>query len=122
VNYFYKKSHVHVITSMGEGNPTVLWEAMSFGIPTITLDHSGMHDTVCERCGIKIPSQGSLQTVIEYLTKTIDELIEFPQKIEQLSDGVQHCTPQFSWARRRADWAKYYDTAIINWKLRGGGQ
>ena len=45
-------SHLHIITSVGEGNPTTIWEAMSFGVPTLSLDHCGMHDTICEKCGI----------------------------------------------------------------------
>lgn len=118
VNDFYQKSHVHVITSLLEGNPTVLWEAMSFGIPTITLDHFGMHDTVCEKCGVKVPLDGSLQAIVKNLTEIIRELIESPQKIEQLSEGVQACGLRFSWAQRRADWSRYYDTAIRNWKRR----
>jgi glycosyltransferase involved in cell wall biosynthesis len=118
VNDYYQKSHVHVITSMLEGNPTVIWEAMSFGLPSITLDHFGMHDTVCEKCGIKVPVDGSLQTIVKELTKAIREMIEAPQIIEQLSKGVQECAVQYAWAKRRFDWSRHYDTAINNWKLR----
>ncbi|MFW9929154.1 MAG: glycosyltransferase family 4 protein, partial [Candidatus Thorarchaeota archaeon] len=46
--------HLHVITSLGEGTPTTLWEAMTNNIPTITLNHCGMKDVVCNKCGVKI--------------------------------------------------------------------
>lgn len=116
VNDFYQNSHVHVITSLLEGNPTVIWEAMSFGIPTITLDHFGMHDTVCDKCGIKVPVEGSLQSIVVALTESIRQLIENPQKIEELSMGVEECSQRFSWKQRRADWGRYYDIAITNWE------
>lgn len=118
VNEFYQNSHVHVITSLLEGNPTVILEAMSFGIPTITLDHFGMHDTVCQKCGIKVSVAGSLQSIVEDLTHSILKLIKNPQIIEELSKGVEGCSQHFSWKQRRADWGGYYDMAISNWQQR----
>lgn len=35
-------SHLLIITSLSEGTPTTIWEAMSKGVPIITLDHCGM--------------------------------------------------------------------------------
>ena len=38
VNNLYKQADINVITSLMEGNPTVLWESMSKGVPTIVFD------------------------------------------------------------------------------------
>ena len=70
-----KNSHLHVISSLGEATTTVLFEAMSYGVPTMTLDHCGMAGVVCEECGIKIPIH-SYNQVISDIAKRIDELIE----------------------------------------------
>ena len=47
-------THLHIITSLGEGNPTTIWEAMDRGIPTVSLNHCGMKDVICDKCGVKI--------------------------------------------------------------------
>jgi glycosyltransferase involved in cell wall biosynthesis len=115
VNQYYRAAHVHVISSLLEANTTVIWEAMSFGIPTITLDHFGMHDTVCEKCGAKVPVGGSLQSVVDGMTEQIRRLIENPNLIEQLSEGVRECSRRYTWSQRRLLWNHHYDVAISNW-------
>jgi glycosyltransferase involved in cell wall biosynthesis len=117
VNHYYKKSHLHAITSMAEGNPTVVWEAMSFGIPTITLDHCGMHDTVCDNCGVRTPLGGIDDTVRIY-SENIERLISNPELITELSRGVVECSRKYNWDQRRVDWEAFYETAINNWHIK----
>ena len=117
VNQYYRKSHLHAITSMAEGNPTTIWEAMSFGIPTITLDHCGMHDTVCEKCGVRI-SLESLDDTVKSYAANLERLISTPELITELSRGVLECSNKFSWSQRRVLWNANYDTAITNWLSR----
>lgn len=107
--------HLHVITSLGELTTTVLFEAMSNGIPTITLNHCGMKDVICEKCGIKIDID-SVQQVIDDLSFAISDLVEHPEKINQLSIGVNDCAMSFTWERRRQLFNGYYDLAIQNWQ------
>lgn len=59
----FNRAHLHVLTSLGETTSTVVFEAMSKGIPTMTLDHCGMSGVVCEKCGIKIPIKSYNQVV-----------------------------------------------------------
>ncbi len=94
-----KTAHLHVISSLGEGNPTVLWEAMSWAVPTMTLDHCGMVGVVCEKCGIKIPIHSYKQVVTD-MAEHIDHLIEQPEIIGQLSQGVIECSEKFMWSNR----------------------
>lgn len=115
VNRYYREAHVHVISSLLEANTTVIWEAMSFGIPTITLDHFGMRDTVCVKCGVKVPVDGTLQSVVENLAQQLTRLMERPALIGQLSQGVLECSRRYTWAQRRALWSDYYDTATRHW-------
>lgn len=122
VEEHYQKAHVHVITSLLEANTTVIWEAMSFGIPTITLDHFGMHDTVCEECGVKISPVGPLRRIVEELTKKISFLIDNPEQIQRLSQGVHVCSSKYTWSKQRTNWHQHYETAIYNWKLRQSEQ
>lgn len=112
VNQYYREAHVHVISSLLEANTTVIWEAMSFGIPTVALDHFGMHDTVCEKCGVKVPMVGTLQSVVGSLAQQLSRLMQRPALIEQFSQGVLECSRRYTWAQRRALWNNYYDAAI----------
>lgn len=107
-------AHLHVITSLGEGNPTTIWEAMDRGIPTISLNHCGMKDVICERCGVKINIE-SVQQVKTDLAFVISNLIQNPTKINNLSAGVLECAKSHTWSKRRRLFNSYYDLAIENW-------
>lgn len=92
---------MHVITSTSEGNPTTIWEAMSYGVPTISFDHCGMHDTICDLCGIRIPIHTYDQCVAD-LAFEIDNLIESPSMFKQLALGTVKCAQQFTWDMRES--------------------
>lgn len=108
VQLVFAQSHVHVISSLGEGNPTVLWEAFSKAIPTLTLDHCGMAGVVSSECGIKIPIR-SYQQVLNDMAFAIDDLMEHPEKVSRLSQGTIECAKMFMWANRIALYDKIYD-------------
>lgn len=108
-------THLHIVTSLGEGNPTTIWEAMGRGVPTISLNHCGMKDVICERCGVKINIE-TVQQIKEDLTNSISDLIKNPIKINNLSIGVLECSKLHTWSNRRILFNGYYDLAIENWK------
>lgn len=112
-------AHLNVITSLGEGNPTTIWEAMSLGVPTITLDHCGMHDTICEKCGVKIPIH-TYEQVVNDLATHLGYLIKNPNEIKKISDGVIQCAKKYTWSHRRDFFNKAYDIAIENWNKKRG--
>ena len=109
------KSHIHIITSVTEANTTVIWEAMSAGVPTISLDHCGMHDTICEKCGIRIKINSYEQVIID-LAFQLDRLVSNPTEIEILSKGVTECAKKYTWEKRTEFFNKMYELAIENWK------
>ena len=102
------QSHLHVISSLGEGNTTILWEAFGKAIPTLTLDHCGMAGVVCEKCGIKIPIH-SYNQVVEEIADIINGVLHNPNTIEQLSVGTIECAKKFMWSNRIALYNKIYD-------------
>lgn len=108
------QSHLHIITSVTEANTTVIFEAMSAGVPTISLDHCGMHDTICEKCGVKIPIHNYVQ-VINNLASQLDRLILRPDEIKKLSYGVVECAKKYTWVHRRNFFNNLYELAIENW-------
>lgn len=108
-------AHLHIITSLGDANTTVIWEAMGLGIPTMTLDHCGMHDIVCDKCGIKIPIISYYQVINDITTK-LDEIMLNPHILKDLSDGALKCAHHFHWDKREIIWNNIYDLAIKNYQ------
>ena len=111
------QSHLHIITSVSEGNPTTIWEAMNAGVPTISLDHCGMHDTICEKCGIKIKIE-SYKQVINDLTYYLDYFVINQKELECLSKGVIECAKKYNWEQRREFFNRMYKLTIKNWKTK----
>jgi glycosyltransferase involved in cell wall biosynthesis len=110
-----QNGHLHIITSLSEANTTVLWEAMAYGIPTISLNHCGMKDVICEKCGVKIDIS-SYRQVINDLANVLSDLLNNPSKINELSKGVNKCASNFTWEKRRELFNQFYQIAIENWQ------
>lgn len=105
--------HLHIITSANESNTTVIWEAMSHGVPTLSFDHCGMHDIICKRCGILIPIKSREQCVRDLATE-LDSLINNPERFEIMSRGVLECAEQYTWDKREKFLLDCYEKAIEN--------
>jgi len=107
--------HLNIVTSVSEGNPTTIWEAMSQGVPTMSLDHCGMHDTICDKCGIKIPIL-SLDQVINDIAINIEGFLGDRGELIRLSNGVYVCAKDYTYGKRKLFFEDMYDLAILNWK------
>jgi len=83
--------------------------------PTIALNHCGMKDVICEKCGIRIDIS-SYDQVINDIADVLSDLLENPNKINILSEGVNECIGNFTWEMRRKLFNQFYNTAIENWK------
>lgn len=108
----FNSAHLHVITSVSEGNPTTIWEAMSYGVPTMSFDHCGMHDTLCERCGIRIPIAKRYEDCVLAVAKEIDNLLEHPERFRQLAEGTLECAKKYTWAERESFLNNLYDQLL----------
>lgn len=107
----FRKSHLHVITSLSEATTTVIWEAKACGVPTMTLDHCGMSGVVNGENGIKIPII-SLSQILKDINSNIINIIENPSVIEVLSKGVICTNYQYSWGERCKIFNRIYEEAI----------
>ena len=108
-------AHLHVITSISEGNPAVLFEAMSFGVPTLSLDHCGMADTICDACGIKVPVE-TTPKVVQSITQQLEILQKDRGYLKRLNSGVRSCAQQHNWEKRLHFYNQIYDDAIHKWQ------
>jgi glycosyltransferase involved in cell wall biosynthesis len=110
----FTSAHINLITSCKEGNPTVLWEAMASGVPTVSLDHSGMRDTICDECGVRIPVH-SYEQILSDFANSVDTLYSDPSRLKLLSEGALVCAKKFSYANRHSYFNDLYDRAIAHY-------
>lgn len=108
----FNSAHLHVITSVSEANTTVIWEAMSYGVPTMSFDHCGMHDTICNRCGIRIPIAKRYEDCVAAVAHNIDELLEHPERFRELAQGTIECAQHFTWAEREKILNNLYESLL----------
>lgn len=104
----FRRSHLHVITSLAEGNPTVLWEAMSAGIPTLTLDHCGMSGVVCNDCGIKVPVTNRNQVQADIAAQLM-AMLTSDSLLRRLQAGVIACRNKYSYHELASDFDDIFD-------------
>lgn len=110
--------HLLAITSLCEGNPTTIWEALSFGIPIITLDHCGMHDTVSDKCGFKISIDQDYYKIVNDFAAVLDKCVTDKSIIRSKSIGAIEDAQGWLWTSRRLFWEKVYNLSISNYKER----
>lgn len=91
-----KSSHLLAFTSIKEGTPHVVLEALSLGLPVICHDAHGMGIAVTDSCGIKIPLHDP-KTSIECFSNAIRMLIKKPGLIKKLSKGALDRAKELSW-------------------------
>lgn len=108
-------AHLHIITSLSEANTTAIWEAMSCGVPTLSVDHCGMHDTICDKCGFLIPIQ-SYGQVITDIASTLLACSADSDLLRRKAAGVLECAQKHYWEERRAFFNQCYEQTILTFK------
>ncbi len=108
-------AHLHLITSVMEGNPTTIWEAMSKGVPTLSLKHCGMRDTICDKCGFSIDII-SVDQITTDIAQIIDNCIIQPSLLEKKAQGVIKCRENYLWDNRVEIIDSFYNQAISNYR------
>ena len=104
-------SDLHLLSSLSEANPAVLFEAMSVGVPTISLDQNGMHTTLANGRGELVPVTTYDQTLAVFASK-ISSFISNPQTIIELKRTMASYIEDSSWARKIEQFEIIYDNVL----------
>jgi glycosyltransferase involved in cell wall biosynthesis len=104
-------SHAFVITSLKELTSTVAVEAISLGLPVVTLNHCGMADLVTDACGIKIDVV-SVDQIVRDLSLAIIRLLEDEALRRRLSEGALARSHDYSWSSKLGSLNEVYDLAV----------
>ncbi|MBC7490517.1 MAG: glycosyltransferase family 4 protein [Glaciimonas sp.] len=104
-------SDLHLLASLSEANPAVLFEAMSAGVPTISLDQNGMHSTLANGRGVLVPITTYNQT-LELFASEITSFILKPQTIIDLKQKMISYIDDSSWAKKIEQFEIIYDSVL----------
>lgn len=98
-----------VITSLSEGNPTIMWEALESEVPMIYFNHCGMKDVLGTSLGIPIDVYSRSFAIIQ-LKKTLVDVAQAPHKLDSLKLNIISERQKFSWNEREDFWKSVYDS------------
>lgn len=94
-----QKCHAFCITSLSDLTSTVTLEALSLGLPTITLDHCGFSNVITEECGFKIKIDNHKQVVSD-IARAIDVLINNEEKRRHMAIAARNRSLDYSWEKK----------------------
>jgi glycosyltransferase involved in cell wall biosynthesis len=95
---------VFVLPSLGEGNPTVMFECLGCGRPFVGTEVGGVPDVICsDRLGLLCPPGDA-----EALAAAIDEALEREWDAAEIAAHAL----RYSWDRLASDLASAYDRMI----------
>lgn len=108
----YQKHDVLLFTSLRDSSGTQLLEAMSQGLPIITLDHHGARDFVPEKASIKVPVSDAEGTA-NALARAIETFYELPASEKgAMAEAAFAFSQQHSWPRKAEQMVKYYQKVL----------
>ncbi|MDK6079277.1 glycosyltransferase family 4 protein [Massilia varians] len=105
--------NIHVMTSLFEGNPAVVFETISLGVPTISLELGGMRDVLAGDNGVLVPVTTYDKTLHAYV-KSLQQLIDEPNYRERLVKKMKGSVEDMSWQNKIARYEAIYSAAIDN--------
>lgn len=96
VKKIYSIGHLFCITSIYDLTSTVTLEALSHGLPIISLNHMGFSEVITNECGIKVPIDNS-RRVISYYQESVQKLYKDEKLRSKLSLGAINRASEYNW-------------------------
>lgn len=98
---FYRKADIFVFPSLRETTGTVLFEAMSNGLPIIAFNQNGAQLLIDELCGCRVRIDCSLPQILEEFAAAIVDMIDHPENRKLLGrNAYGKIVSQYVWERK----------------------
>lgn len=110
VQRLMKEADIFFFTSVAEGTPHVVLEAIGNSLPIVCFDVCGQGDSVNEKVGIKIPLSNPQKSVDDF-AKEITYLYENPDILQQLAAGCKERQKELSWKNKALQMVELYKQA-----------
>lgn len=110
-----KNAHLHIITSLIDVNPTIMWECMSYCVPTISMANNGIEDIVNDNTGFLV-KLASYNKVVNEFSNTLDSIALNPSILRIKAENIAEDRRRFAWVNRVKKINKQYEIAIQNYQ------
>lgn len=111
VQKIMQKSDLFFFTSVAEGTPHVVLEAISNNLPVLCFDTCGQGDSVNDKVGIKIDLSTPERSIEEFAEK-IDYLLAHRELLFDMSKNCTERQQELSWERKAEQMVALYDTVL----------
>ncbi|MDP4206423.1 MAG: glycosyltransferase family 4 protein [Bacteroidota bacterium] len=113
VQQLLSDSHLLLFTSLFEGTPHVVLEALSNGVPILCHDIYGQGDVINDSCGIKIPFENP-KASIRGFTESILKLYNDRELLKKLSFGATKRAREITWETKAEQLISLYNQLTEN--------
>lgn len=111
VQAMMRKCDVMLFTSVAEGTPHVVLEALANGLPVVCHDTCGQGDSVNDKVGIKVPLSNPQQSVKDFAA-AISALYDDREMLKVMSENCYARAEDLSWDNKARQMVKLYDEAV----------
>lgn len=113
VQQLMQTSDMLLFTSVSEGTPHVVVEAIRNQLPVLCFDTCGQGDSVTEKIGIKIPLTNPERSISDFSDK-IRFLYHHRDVLAQMSANCQARSEELSWDRKAKQMSELYNKVVWN--------
>lgn len=106
-----QKSDIFLFTSVAEGTPHVVLEAISNNLPVVCFDTCGQGDAVNDKVGRKIPLSSPCRSVSDF-AKLLNELEDNRSLLKQLSENCKERQQELSWEEKAKTMMEWYEKIL----------
>lgn len=111
---YLSSSSIFVNPNLKEGGVTVLFDALSSGLPVICMDIPGSAEIINDDCGIKIKPIDPEQTVSE-LAAALMKLVGDPDLRKKMGEaGRKRVQEHYTWEKKGEFIRQVYEKVLIN--------
>lgn len=105
------KCDIFFFTSIAEGTPHVILEALNNSLPVLCFDTCGQGDCINEKVGVKISLTTPKQSIKDFAEK-IDYLYYHREVLKTLSENCKQRKKELSWESKALQMVEIYKTCI----------
>lgn len=111
VQEIMQKSDLLFFTSVAEGTPHVILEAISNRLPVVCFNCCGQGDVINDKIGVKIPLSTPAQSVIDF-AEQINYLYKNKDILQHMSNNCEQVQKEISWDKKAKQLVEIYNRII----------
>ena len=111
VQELMRQSDVFFFTSVAEGTPHVVLEAIGNNLPVVCFDTCGQGDAVDDKVGRKIPLSKPMQSVHDF-AKVMKDLERNRDFLKQMSENCKQRQVELSWEEKAKTMVEWYKKVL----------